>query len=62
MLIKIKTTSLLSFKLRNPGKYKYTRHGVEAIYQTRCIEPTLGLMKYSATTKVQLQNISDNKK
>jgi len=41
MLIKIKTTSLLSFKLRNPGKYKYTRHGVEGIYQTRCIEPTL---------------------
>jgi len=40
MLIKIKTTSLLSFKLRNPGKYKYTRHGVEGIYQTRCIEPT----------------------
>ena len=40
MLIKIKTTSLLSFKLRYPGKYKYTRHGVEGIYQTRCIEPT----------------------
>jgi len=43
MLIKIKTTSLLSFKLRNPGKYKYTRHGVEGIYQTRCIEPTIDI-------------------
>jgi len=49
MLIRIKTTSLLSFKLRNPGKYTpftscshiYTRLGVEGIYQTRCIEPTL---------------------
>jgi len=47
---KIKTTSLLSFKLRNPGKYTpftscshiYTRLGVEGIYQTRCIEPTDG--------------------
>jgi len=48
MLIRIKTTSLLSFKLRNPGKcppftscsHIYTRLGVEGIYQTRCIEPT----------------------
>jgi len=44
MLIRIKTTSLLSFKLCNPGKcppftscsHIYTRLGVEGIYQTRC--------------------------
>ena len=48
MLIKIKTTSLLSFKLHNPGKYKYTRHGVEGIYQTRCIEPTSILPQFTA--------------
>ena len=41
MLIKIKTTSFaIQESMRNPWKYKYTRHGVEDIYQTRCIEPT----------------------
>jgi len=55
MLIRIKTTLLISFKLRNPGKYTpftscshiYTRLGVEGIYQTRCIEPTDTMLENS---------------